>query len=346
MDYFPAFIKVEGKKILIVGGTESALHKVRLLRKTSATLIIQGAVTDATLARWITDGSLEHSAYPIAELDLSDTAFAYIATPDPIKRDEAIERFETTHLPYSVVDDKERSSFITPALVDRDPVVIAIGTEGTAPVMARAIKAKLESDVSSLTGLVAKVAGQFRERVGHLPQGIVRRRFWQHYLNEIAPKVIATEPPDPESHLRAGLEHLLAGQTNGGSRVPLIRIINIESGQADLLTRQAARWLDDADIVFHQAATPREILELTRRESNKIEYAKQMSGGQIASMLEAATSGQIVAVLTTSSILPFREEQAHTAGVRIDHAAYIERPMDTFSHLAERKVPSWFKTAS
>ena len=177
MDYFPTFIKVKDKTVLVIGGSEDVLHKVRLLRKSEAEIIIFGAVEDSILQNWIDEGTVFHKPRAVCEEDLVKAAFAYIGVDDADRRDHAIALFEQFKLPYSVIDDKARSSFITPALVDRDPVIVAIGTEGTGPIIARDIKARIEEELSPLTGAIAKAAGAFRPHVEHLPQGGQRRKF-------------------------------------------------------------------------------------------------------------------------------------------------------------------------
>ncbi len=340
MDYFPTFIKVKDKTVLVVGGGEDALHKLRLLRKSSAHIVIFGVVDDPVVAEWIADGIITHHARMPVAADLDDAAFAYIGTPDAIWRDAAIALFSSYALPYSVIDDKARSSFITPAMVDRDPVVVAIGTEGTGPIIARDIKQRIEAELNPLTGIIAKTAGLFRPRVDHLPHGGPRRKFWQRYLDEVVPAVVMAGPEHPETHLKAGLEHLLAehdicassgphtisGDLNK-SHQPASRSINVvitAGGHADNLTRQALRWLHDADIVLYHRQTPHDMLELTRREASKIEWAnnRNLDAATCRKVLAAARSGQSVVVMMPDDHLPITLAEMTAAGLTIDYAAY------------------------
>ena len=355
MDYFPIFMKVEGKKVLIIGACENALHKVRLLRKTTAQIILHGDVTDKTLQSWVADRHVSHTPHAVCQADLKNVAFAYISVDTRSIRDDAIALFEANRLPYNVIDDKARSSFITPAMVDRDPVVVAIGTEGTGPIIARDIKARIERELHPLTGLVAKVAGYFRPKVEKLAYGAPRRKFWQRYLDEIVPAVIAASPQHPEYHLNAGLTHLLAThdqpvltRTNAS-----IRVVNVEAGSADLLTRQALTWLHDADVVFYHEAIPDDILELTRRESSKITYPSQRFGSEeTAALLNASRAGRTAVVLVSSEDLPFNEADAHISGLRVEQAAYIPTNAHQKNHFKLRTINTghkpehWLKSAS
>ena len=369
MDYFPTYMHVAGKNILVVGGTEASLHKVRLLRKTTAHVIIVGEVTDKTLRDWVSSGVIAHIPRSLRQADLANTALVYIGVDDAFVRDSAIALCAHNGIPYSVIDDKERSSFITPAIVDRDPVVVAIGTEGTGPVIARDIKARIEAELHPLTGLVAQVAGQFRPKVDHLPHGGVRRRFWQRYLDDIVPSVIAASPDHPEDHLNAGLAYMLATHDQHAHqhlnqhldrtqdqphhrRYTPLRIINIAAGSADLLTRRALTWRHDAALVVHHASIPLEILELSRREADKITMTKhRLNTDHLKQVIDAAQSGQQVVILVTSDIMPFDENHIHAAGLHLDHAPYIPPARTDLGagpihhHHTYRNKP-WQKTAS
>ena len=329
MDYFPTFIKVKDKTVLVIGGTEDALHKVRLLRKSEAKIIIFGAIVDKTLQQWIDEGTVFHEPRAVCEEDLAEAAFAYIGVDDAETRDHAIGLFEQFKLPYSVIDDKARSSFITPALVDRDPVIVAIGTEGTGPIIARDIKARIEEELSPLTGAIAKTAGAFRPHVNHLPPGGQRRKFWQRYLDDVVPHVEKASPQDPEQHLNEGLQHLLAEfelrEQPAAKAVKPVQVVNIAAGDPDLMTRQALRCLHDADVVLFHHKTPKALLELTRREASKQEWGDEhLRPDQLTKIIQAVRGGQSVAVMTPSKALPFSEDCLAEAGVGIEHLAFVQ----------------------
>ena len=329
MDYFPTFIKVKDKTVLVIGGTEDALHKVRLLRKSEAKIIIFGAIVDKTLQQWIDEGTVFHKSRAVQKADLAEAAFAYIGVDDADTRDHAIALFEQLKLPYSVIDDKARSSFITPALVDRDPVIVAIGTEGTGPIIARDIKARIEEELSPLTGAIAKTAGAFRPHVEHLPQGGQRRKFWQRYLDDVVPHVEKASPQDPEKHLNEGLQHLLAEfelrEQPAAKAAKPVQVVNIAAGDPDLMTRQALRCLHDADVVLFHHKTPKALFELTRRDASKQDWGdKYLDPGQLTKIIQAVRSGQSVAVMTPSNALPFSEDCLAEAGVEIVHLAFVQ----------------------
>ena len=340
MDYFPTFIKVKDKTVLVIGGTKDALHKVRLLRKSSAKIIIFGTIQDETLQHWADEGVVEHYQRSVSKHDLSYAAFAYIGTDDVKERDHAIALFNNAALPYSVIDDKERSSFITPALVDRDPVVIAIGTEGTGPIIARDIKARIEAELPAMAGVIAKVAGAFRPRVDHLPHGSARRKFWQCYLDDIVPHLGDLSTSEAERYLERGLEHLLAqhqaeyqsGHQSGPvsfprQRMPLnsIWVVNTAAGSPDLLTRQALTLLHDADLILYHDQTPIMMLELTRREASKISWGQgELSPEKLSRIAQHVLNGKSVVVMSPSHELPFDGASFNEIGITFKRAAFVQ----------------------
>ena len=285
MDYFPIFVAVKSQKLLFVGGSIDIVHKVRLVMKSTADIHVfspDEAVPD--LLAWSDQGKITlHHRQMMAD-DTEDAIFAFIDGDDAPSRDHAMAIFDQKGLLYVVIDDQDRSRFITPALVDRDPIVVAIGTEGTGPVIARDIKARIEHILDPAIGVVAQVAGRFRPKVQVLPKGAVRRQFWSRFLHDIAPNVLAKKPQNIEQHLTHGLAQLLAdaqhdnGHDNGQAMAvghPAISIVRIASNNADLLTLGAFNIIHDADLVIHDRTIGPNIMELTRRESIRVKASKQ-----------------------------------------------------------------------
>ena len=144
MRYFPIFFDLDGRDVLIVGGGEKALQKLRLLAKTTARLkIVAADVSEDITAAGVTTLTVERHAF--TEADLDGAALVFAASDDPELDARVAAAARARGLPVNVVDGPSQSNFIMPAIVDRDPVVVAIGTEGAAPILAREIKAKIES---------------------------------------------------------------------------------------------------------------------------------------------------------------------------------------------------------
>ncbi len=168
----------------------------------------------------------------------------------------------------NIVDNLDDSVFITPAIVDRDPVTVAIGTEGAAPVLARAIKRDLEAALPPKLGLLARIGKAFRPVAEKLPTGRARRDFWADYYLREGPR-IETETQAEEA-LDALLNRHLAAQKPSG----FVDFVGAGPGDPDLLTMKARKALDAADVVIHDRLVAPEILELVRREAVIIEAGK------------------------------------------------------------------------
>ena len=251
------------------------VHKVRLVMKSSANIHVFSP-DEIAPDLWADQDKITIHHRQMTADDSHDAVFAFIDGDDGPRRDHAMAIFDEQGPLYSLIDEQIRSRFITPALVDRDPVVVAIGTEGTGPVIARDIKAKIEHILNPSMGIVAKVAGSFRPKVEVLPKGGVRRQFWAQFLHDIAPKILVKKPENMEQQLTQGLEQLLAdvqddqGQMNSITN-QAISIVHIASDNADLLTSGAFNIIHDADLVIHDSTIGHSILELTRRESIRVE---------------------------------------------------------------------------
>jgi uroporphyrin-III C-methyltransferase/precorrin-2 dehydrogenase/sirohydrochlorin ferrochelatase len=294
MDYFPIFVAVKTRQVVLLGAGEECVHKARLVMKSSAAIHVfhddPNADIDPQFLIWQEQGHVTLHHRMVEGTDCQNAAFAFIGTEHDANRLKAREIFDGVGLLYAVIDNKAQSRFITPALVDRDPVVVAIGTEGTGPIIARDIKSKIESLLHPATGAVAKVAGLFRPQAKVLPKGALRRRFWSQYLEQVVPGILtsadttkATSPKDRamlEARLTQGLQFLLTQvqrQQDGAMLAvakPSVKAIEVYTDDPDLLTRKAMSVLHDADVVVHDGSIPSTILELTRRESKRLSIAE------------------------------------------------------------------------
>ena len=303
MDYFPIFVAVKSQKLLFIGGSMDIVHKVRLVMKSTADIHVFSPNDIAPdLKTWADQGKITIHHRQMTADDSHDAVFAFIDGDDGPRRDHAMAIFDEQGLLYAVIDDQSRSRFITPALVDRDPVVVAIGTEGTGPVIARDIKAKIEHMLNPAMGIVAKVAGSFRPKVEILPKGAVRRQFWARFLQEITPKILAKKPENMEQQLTQGLEQLLADAKRDNGQAEsissqAISIVRIASDDADLLTRGAFNIIHDADLVIHDSTIGDSILELTRRESVRFEASRHAPQSLAELAITHLKKGDRVAVL-------------------------------------------------
>lgn len=274
MQHFPIFLNVAGRRIVLSGGGEAAVAKLRLLLKTEAQITVFAASPCADIEKLAKAGKLRLVR---RAMDVGDTVCAalfYGANEDPAEdaRVAAIARADGALV--NIVDNLQDSAFITPAIVDRDPVTVAIGTEGAAPVLARAIKADLEERLPSNLGLLARIGKTFRHAVDVLPFGRKRRDFWSDYYFNAGPRAAAQGAASVQASLDALLDkHVM--ETRAGGRVDLV---GAGPGDPELLTLKARKALDKADVVIHDRLVAPEILELARREAIVIDAGKEGFG--------------------------------------------------------------------
>jgi uroporphyrin-III C-methyltransferase/precorrin-2 dehydrogenase/sirohydrochlorin ferrochelatase len=273
MDHFPIFLALAGRRVVVSGGGAAALAKLRLLLKTRAHLTVIAAAPAPKIEAWAAGGLLRLIRRPQEPGDALCAALFYAANDDPAEDRRTTRLAQADGALTNWVDNLAESQFITPAIVDRDPVTIAIGTEGAAPVLARRIKADLEARLPAGLGLLAQAAKGFRKAAAVLPEGRARRAFWAAFFDRAGPEALAA---GGEAALKPALDRLLArhraqAQTRAPGRVDLV---GAGPGDPDLLTLKARRLLDRADVVIHDRLVPPAILELARREAVIIEAGK------------------------------------------------------------------------
>ena len=170
-----------------------------------------------------------------------------------------------------MIDNLAQSSFITPAIIDRAPVVIAVGTEGTAPVLARRLKQDLEERLPQSFGALARVAGTLRDKISAVLSPLERRHFWSRYFDAAHDKIT---DKGAHAHADALLEEMAYSSNKGAKNKPFVWFVSAGPGCPDLWTMQARRILHEADVILHDRLVPPPILELCRCEAEVIEVGK------------------------------------------------------------------------
>ncbi|MYH57768.1 MAG: uroporphyrinogen-III C-methyltransferase [Boseongicola sp. SB0675_bin_26] len=272
MKHFPIFLDVEGRDIAVSGGDEAALAKLRLLAKSDARLAVYSAAPHADIRDLAASGKLTLVPRAIEAADLAGKVLVYVANEDANEDRRVVTLARKAGILVNHVDNLESSDFITPAIVDRDPVVVAIGTEGAAPVLARAIKAELEESLPPALGPLARVAKGFRQMAKSLPFGRRRRTFWSDYYSRVGPRAFDR---GGEAALAGALERLLAEHMNASPDIGSVTFVGSGPGDPELLTLKARRALHDADVVIHDRLVTPGILDLARREALVVNAGKQ-----------------------------------------------------------------------
>lgn len=298
MKHFPIFVALEGRRVVLSGGGDAALAKLRLLLKTEAQLTVFTPSPAQEIEDWHAAGKLRLVRRAMEPGDTTCAVLFYAADEDEAEdaRTSAIARAEGALV--NIVDNLQDSAFITPAIVDRDPVTVAIGTEGAAPVLARAIKADLEERLPATLGTLARIGKAFRKAVEVLPMGRKRRDFWSEYYFGTGPRAM---DEGGEEAVNAVLPALLDTHVKAEERQGHVAFVGAGPGDPELLTLKARKALDAADVVIHDRLVTPEILELARREATLIDAGKtgfgpSMSQEDINALIveHAATGAQVV----------------------------------------------------
>jgi len=274
MRYFPAFLDLEGRACLVVGGGETAARKVRLLRRARAAVRVVARRLDAELDALAAEGTITHHARSFAEDDVTGAA-CVIAATDIAEVDEHVAATaRAANVPVNAVDRPWASTFITPAIVDRDPLVVGISSGGAAPVLARRIRETLEAMLPARMGRLAVFAEGFRDAIAaRLAPGPARLRFWQRIFDgPVAEDVIHNREDWAEARMQA----MLAEAARHGDTIPTgeVAIVGAGPGDPDLLTFKAMRYLQRADVVVYDRLVAPEIVDYARRDAERIFVGK------------------------------------------------------------------------
>ncbi|MGB7241622.1 MAG: siroheme synthase CysG [Sulfitobacter sp.] len=307
MDHFPIYLSTKGRRIVLSGGGEAALAKLRLLFKTQGELTVFATAPAPQIVAWAAEAKLTLIRRDMAPGDTAGAALFYAADEDAQTdaRTAAIARADGALV--NVVDNLHDSMFITPAIVDRDPVTIAIGTEGAAPVLARAIKADLEARLPVTLGPLARIGKGFRKMADALPFGRARRDFWRDYYFNAGPNAVSKG----ETAVQGALHSLLNDHLTRKSRDGHVFFVGAGPGDPDLLTLKARKALDEADVVIYDRLISPPILELARREAIMVDAGKEGFGPSTsqsdinAAIVEHALNGAQVVRLKSGDATVF-----------------------------------------
>ncbi|TDL79469.1 uroporphyrinogen-III C-methyltransferase [Palleronia sediminis] len=271
MKHFPIFLAVEGRRIVVSGGGAAAMAKLRLLLKTRGHITVFAADPAPEIADWAEAARLRLVRRAAGPGDALCAALFYAANDDAAEDARVARLARADGALVNMVDNLDGSQFITPAIVDRDPVTVAIGTEGAAPVLARAIKRDLEARLPVGLGVLARAGKAFRRAAEALPMGRARREFWAAWYDRAGPRALSQ---GGAAALRPALDALLADRLDPAPAAGHVAFVGAGPGDPELLTLRARRLLDAADVVIHDRLVTPAILELARREAEIVDVGK------------------------------------------------------------------------
>src|SRR5262245_7404523 len=355
MRFLPVFLDLKAGPVILVGDGELALAKLRVLLAAGAR--VRWYPTDKTIA----------PAEPLAAAGADAAAQVEILTTDPLAADlqgaiavlsagagdvgpRISARARAFGLPVNVMDDLAHSTFISPAIVDRGDVVVAIGTNGTSPVVARRLRERIEAllpaRIGDLASFIGKWRKEFHARIGDFP---LRRRFWERVIDgAIGELVLSGKTSEAEAALKAidNPSAFAAGEARG-----FVTLVGAGPGDPDLLTIKALRALQDADIVYYDELVSAEILDRIRRDAERVGVGRRVGKPGIGQdainslLVDAALAGKRVVRLKGGDPLIFGRGGEEIEALREAGVAYAVIPGITagIGAAASFEVPLTFR---
>ena len=271
MNFLPIFMNIKAEACLVVGGGEVAARKVFLLLRAGGQVTVVSPELCNELKHWHQAGDITHIQRAFEPADIDGKQIVIAATDNEAVNQQVSSLCKARGIPVNVVDNPKLCGFIMPSIIDRTPVQIAISTSGASPVLARLLRARLETLIPSAYGRLALMVEEFRENVKARFSGNDIRLFWEKILQgPIAEMLIAGKDSEARSALAEAIEHGEAPDNKGE-----VYLVGAGPGDPDLLTFRALRLMQQADVVVYDRLVTAPILDLVRRDAEFIYAGKK-----------------------------------------------------------------------
>ncbi len=265
MRAYPAFLELRDRPVLVVGAGPVALRKLTPLLAAGAKPVVVAPEAVPGIEDLARAGDVQWHRRRFRAGDVAGHWLVINACGAPGVAAAVRRAGERERVFVNSVDDPERCSFTVPAVVDRDPVMVAISSAGTAPVLARRIRERIEAMLPASTGALARTAGRWRARVaGTLPDGAARRRFWERWFDGAG----------VHGGADAELQEALVEAAGSGGDTGVAWLVGAGPGDPGLLTLKALQALQDADVILHDRLVSDDILGLARRDAERVSVGK------------------------------------------------------------------------
>jgi uroporphyrin-III C-methyltransferase/precorrin-2 dehydrogenase/sirohydrochlorin ferrochelatase len=268
VNYFPVFFNLSAQQVLVVGAGEVALRKVELLLRSGAAVTVVAPQVHPELMRRSAGGLIKLALREFVPDDLSGARLVIVATSHRALNRWIANLSEARGIPVNVVDDREASRFIVPAIVDRDPVLVAVATSGTSPVLARRLRERLEALIPKRIGEAALWLRSLRRTAKtQLRDSAARRRFFEAVID--GPALRRFIDGDVQGAGRLA-QQLLAAGSSAPRAAGEVTLVGAGPGDPELLTLKALRALQDADLILHDRLVSQAVLDMARRDAERI----------------------------------------------------------------------------
>ena len=275
MDFLPVFMNVRSQPCLVVGAGEIASRKIQLLLNAEASIEVVAPKACAAVEAMIAEGKISWTKRNFEDADIQHKRLVISATNRAEVNEHVSALANQYNLPVNVVDAPNLCSFIVPSIIDRSPIVVAVSSGGSSPVLARLLRARLETMIPATYGRLAQLVDGFRSRVKEkFSSTLERRRFWEIILQgPVAELMFAGQEKQAKSYLEKAVsegEALIEGQGE-------VYLVGAGPGDPDLLTFRALRLLQQADVVVYDRLVSPPILEMARKDADRIYVGKKKS---------------------------------------------------------------------
>ncbi len=288
MDHLPVFLDIKGRSALVVGGGDAAGRKARLLAKAGAEVTVVAASPCADLLSMTRAGEVTLEVRDFDDGDVIGRAIV-ISAIGTRREDAAVSRAaQAAGVLVNVVDTPALCSFIMPAIVERDAITVAISSGGTAPILARSVRLRIERMLPPGIGRLARFAESFRGAVKAThPEPLARRRFWERFFDgAMAEMVLKGDDRGARERMLTEVNRAPAAAREDG----IVYLVHAGSGDPELLTLRTLRLLEGADVIVHDPSIGSGVLDHARRDAERIDAGQGIAadgaaGGRIDELL-------------------------------------------------------------
>ncbi len=272
MDYLPIFLAIRGESCLLVGGSRAAEPKARLLLRAGARIVVVAPSLTPGLSELVGAAGVTWHRRTFRPGDLDGMKLVIVAAQDDALANSVATAARKRGIPVNAVDRRSLCSFILPSILDRSPLVAAISTGGTAPILARILRARLETIIPAQFGRLARFLGDVRPAVlRRIPDSAPRRRFFENVVDgPIGEQVLAGREDDARRDIESALDDQESADDTGE-----VYLVGAGPGDPDLLTFRALRLMQKADVVVYDRLVSNAVLDLARRDAERIYAGKQ-----------------------------------------------------------------------
>lgn len=272
MDYLPIFLDVKNHECLIIGGGEVAARKVEMLLRAGAKIKVVAPKLGQSMQRLVEQEKISHINAIFDSVQIKSPILIYAATNNREVNQQVFKAAKLKNIQINVVDTPDLCTFITPSIIDRSPVVAAISTGGASPVLARQIRARMESLIPAAYGKLADLAASYREQVKARIPSDKRSRFWECVFKGPIPELVFS---GKFIEAKSALEAALVDPEKNCKTRGEVYLVGGGPGDPDLLTFRALRLMQQADVVVHDRLISQAVLDLTRRDAKRIYVGKE-----------------------------------------------------------------------